>query len=140
MLDEGFDISELAKWGKDSGISIAEVYNGNFQDLVQKQLDAGYDIRDLLVWGESSGITVGSGYSKEFETVIQNAISAMYPDTSGLVQWAIENGIALGQLFGENFSYYAEHAFWADWNTNGVQSIQSASDEALYYCRQIWNR
>lgn len=168
LLDEGFDISELAKWGKESGISIAEVYNGNFQDLVQEQLDAGYDIRDLLVWGEASGYKIGDYFVDDFKNKVQEALDKGYKidnllewakesgyfigdetqyelmkkiqesldlgfNTDRLIEWAIENGITLGQLFGENFSHYAEQAFWADWNTNGVQSIQSASDEALYY-------
>lgn len=54
-------------------------------------------------------------------------------NTDRLIDWAIENGITLGQLFGENFSYYAERCFWDNWNTNGIQSIQSAYDEKAYY-------
>ena len=133
MLDKGFDISELAKWGKDSGIDIGDVFQGDFKDLVQDQIDKGFDIKDLIVWGANSGLTIGDNYDKEFEGIVQKALNEMYPDTSGLVQWAIDKGIALGEIFGENFSYYAEQAFWDNWNTNGVQSIQSASDEALYY-------
>lgn len=105
----------------------------NTEDRAEIMEDKGFDIKDLIVWGANSGLTIGDNYDKEFEGIVQKALNEMYPDTSGLVQWAIENSIALGQLFGENFSYYAEQAFWADWNTNGVQSIQSASDEALYY-------
>lgn len=133
MLDKGFDISELAKWGKDSGIDIGDVFQDDFKDLVQDQIDKGFDIKDLIVWSANSGLTIGDNYDKEFEGIVQKALNEMYPDTSGLVQWAIDKGIALGEIFGENFSYYAEQAFWDNWNTNGVQSIQSASDEALYY-------
>lgn len=133
LIDDGFDISELARWGKDSGIDIGDVFQGDFKKLVQDQIDKGFDIKDLIVWGANSGLTIGDNYDKGFEEIVQKALNEMYPDTSRLVQWAIENGITLGQLFGENFSYYAEQAFWADWNTNGIQSIQSASDEALYY-------
>nr|DAJ34946.1 MAG TPA: minor tail protein [Caudoviricetes sp.] len=133
MLDKGFDISQLAEWGKDSGIDIGDVFQGDFKALVQGQIDKGFDIRNLVVWGANSGITIGDNYDKEFERIVQEALNKFYPDDSYMIQWAMDKGLSLGQLFGENFSYYAERAFWDNWNENGIQNINSASDEAAYY-------
>ena len=140
VLDEGFDISELAKWGKESGIDIGDVFQDDFKDIVQRQIDKGFDIKDLIVWGTNSGLTIGDNYDKEFEKLVQKALDEMYPDTSGLVQWAIDNGTALGEIFGENYSQHlseymreVELAYWKRWDEVGVQSINSASDAAKYY-------
>lgn len=140
VLDKGFDISELAKWGKDIGIDIGDVFQDDFKDIVQRQIDKGFDIKDLIVWGTNSGLTIGDNYDKEFEKLVQKALDEMYPDTSGLVQWAIDNGTALGEIFGENYSQHlseymreVELAYWKRWDEVGVQSINSASDAAKYY-------
>lgn len=132
QLDAGYDIRDLLVWGEASGYKIGDYFVEDFKDKVQEALDKGYKINNLLEWAKESGYFIGDETQYELMKKIQENLDLGF-NTDRLIDWAIENGITLGQLFGENFSYYAEQAFWADWNTNGIQSIQSASDEALYY-------
>ncbi|MBQ3947381.1 MAG: hypothetical protein II656_02570, partial [Ruminococcus sp.] len=130
-IDKGFDISELTRWGKNSGINIADVFQGDFKKLVQSQLDKGFDVQDLILWGAKSGLLTADSYDAEFERTIQEALSNFYPDISGLMEWAKESGIAVGDLFGEHFEAYANQYLYA---TNDLipHNISSAAD-ARYY-------
>lgn len=131
MLNKGFDISELTRWGKNSGISLADVFHGDFKKLVQSQLDKGFDVQDLILWGAKSGLLTADNYDAEFERTIQEALKNFYPDISGLMEWAKESGIAVGELFGEHFEAYVNQYRYA---TNDLipHNINSAADERYY--------
>lgn len=134
MTDKDFDVSGIIEMGRECGLDTGEVWSGEFKGLVQAQLDNGYDIRSLLAWGEISGRLTASDYSGKFGQEVQNYISSMYPDTEGLMQWAAERGMTLGELFGENFTNYAnaymEAQFWE--SGNAAKTISSAWDAAKY--------
>ena len=70
MVDQGFDISELVGWGKDSGIFVGDVFGGNYEEIVQKQIDKGFDVSKLLEWGAEAGVLSAAEYVKYFK---QNA-------------------------------------------------------------------
>jgi len=125
MLDKGFDISALAKWGKDSGLDVGDMFSTDFKTLVQTQIDRGFDILDLLEWGADSGLLTAGSYDDEFEKKVQEALSNFYPDTSGMVSWALENGASLGELFGTQFQSWSTRYMWA---TNSLQTHNISSD------------
>lgn len=130
-IDKGFDISELTRWGKNSGINIADVFQGDFKKLVQSQLDKGFDVQDLILWGAKSGLLTADNYDAEFEKTIQEALKNFYPDISGLMEWAKESGIAVGELFGEHFEAYVNQYRYAA-NDLIPHNINSAADERYY--------
>lgn len=134
MTDKDFDVSGIVEMGQECGIDTGKVWSGEFRDLVQAQINSGYDIRGMLAWGERSGGLTASDYNGKFGHEVQNYISSMYPDTEGLMQWAAERGMTLGELFGENFTNYAnaymEAQFWE--SGNAVKTISSAWDAAQY--------
>ena len=132
MLDAGFDISDLAKWAKNSGIDIADVFDENYTKIVQKQLDEGYSIYDLLQWGANSGVDVGTIFTDEFKKKYEAQLNEGF-DITGFTTWAAEKGKDIGDVFGENFrSAYTQYIY----GTNDLineKSINSQSDyEALY--------
>lgn len=132
MLDAGFDISELAKWAKDSGIDIADVFDESYTKIVQKQLDEGYSIYDLLQWGANSGIDVGAIFTDEFKKQYEKQLNEGF-DITGFTTWAAEKGKDIGDVFGENFrDAYTQYIYGVNDLIN-EQSINSQSDyEALY--------
>lgn len=135
MLDAGFDISELAKWAKDSGIDIADVFDENYTKIVQKQLDDGYSIYDLLQWGANSGIDVGTIFTEEFKKKYEGQLNQGF-DITGFSEWAAKNGAEIGNVFGENFrTAYTQYLYSEDAGNDLIneKSINSQSDyEALY--------
>ena len=132
MLDAGFDISDLAKWAKNSGIDIADVFDENYTKIVQKQLDEGYSIYDLLQWGANSGVDIGTIFTDEFKKKYEAQLNEGF-DITGFTTWAAEKGRDIGDVFGENFrSAYTQYIY----GTNDLineKSINSQADyEALY--------
>ena len=132
MLDAGFDISDLAKWAKDSGVDIGDVFDENYTKIVQKQLDEGYSIYDLLQWGANSGVDVGTIFTDEFKKKYEAQLNEGF-DITGFTTWAAEKGKDIGDVFGESFrSAYTQYIY----GTNDLineKSINSQSDyEALY--------
>ena len=84
MVDKGFDISDLAKWGKDSGVWIGDIFGGNYEDVVQKQIDAGFDVTELLQWGASAGVLSADEYVKYFKRNVQRELDSFFgTDTEG---------------------------------------------------------
>ena len=132
MLDKGFDISELAKWGKDSGLDVGDMFSTDFKTLVQTQIDRGFDILDLLEWGADSGLLTAGSYDEEFEKKVQEALSNFYPDTSGMVSWALENGASLGELFGTQFQSWSTRYIYAV-NDLTTHNINSPGDVQAYH-------
>lgn len=132
MLDKGFDISALAKWGKDSGLDVGDMFSTDFKTLVQTQIDRGFDILDLLEWGADSGLLTAGSYDEEFEKKVQEALSNFYPDTSGMVSWALENGASLGELFGTQFQSWSTRYIYAV-NDLTTHNINSPGDVQAYH-------
>ena len=84
MVDEGFDISDLAKWGKDSGVWIGDVFGANYDKVVQAQIDQGYDVTELLQWGASAGVLSADEYVKYFKRNVQRELDSFFgTDTEG---------------------------------------------------------
>jgi len=132
MLDKGFDISALAKWGKDSGLDVGDMFSTDFKTLVQTQIDRGFDILDLLEWGADSGLLTAGSYDDEFEKKVQEALSNFYPDTSGMVSWALENGASLGELFGTQFQSWSTRYIYAV-NDLTTHNVNSPGDVRAYH-------
>ena len=115
MLDDGFDITELAKWAKEAGLDVGDVFQEDYTKIVQDQLDKGYNISELLLWGIASGEDVGGLFTDEFTKKYQSQLDSGF-DIQGLLQWATEKGYELGDVFGYNFkarySEYLEDLYW----------------------------
>ena len=109
MIDDGFDISELAKWAKDSGIDIADVFGDEYTDYIQKQLDQGYDVHDLLQWAFDTGGRMSTEQWNNYITLWKENIRSSFGeessiDIAGMVAWAERTGRTLGDITGDNFS------------------------------------
>ena len=130
MLDDGFDITELAKWAKEAGLDVGDVFQEDYTKIVQDQLDKGYNISELLLWGIASGEDVGGLFTDEFTKKYQSQLDSGF-DIQGLLQWAIEKGYELGDVFGYNFkarySEYLEDLYWESDPIN-KHSINSQAD------------
>lgn len=86
MVDEGFDISDLAKWGKDSGVWIGDVFGANYDKVVQAQIDQGYDVTELLQWGAQAGVLSAAEYVKYFKENAQRELDNFFNTNSQRVQ------------------------------------------------------
>ena len=130
MLDDGFDITELAKWAKEAGLDVGDVFQEDYTKIVQDQLDKGYNISELLLWGIASGEDVGGLFTDEFTKKYQSQLDSGF-DLQGLLQWATEKGYELGDVFGYNFkarySEYLEDLYWESDPIN-KHSINSQAD------------
>lgn len=130
MLDDGFDITELAKWAKEAGLDVGDVFQEDYTKIVQDQLDKGYNISELLLWGIASGEDVGGLFTDEFTKKYQSQLDSGF-DIQGLLQWATEKGYELGDVFGYNFkarySEYLEDLYWESDPIN-KHSINSQAD------------
>ena len=111
MVDDGFDIKDLAKWAKDSGVDIAEVFGDNYMDYIQKQLDKGYDTHDLLVWAFNTGGQMSNEQWNQYIEIWKANMRSSFGedggsalDISGMIAWAQRTGRTLGDITGENFS------------------------------------
>lgn len=102
MLDEGYDISALSEWAKDSGVDVGDVFKDDFSEVVQKQLDKGYDIGNLLRWGLNSGEDVGDEFKKNYTTIVQDQLDKGY-DIRELLLWGENSGIDISTLFTDEF-------------------------------------
>lgn len=131
MLDDGFDITELAKWAKEAGLDVGDVFQEDYTKIVQDQLDAGYDITELLLWGIASGENVGGLFTDEFTKKYQSQLDSGF-DVQGLLQWATEKGYELGDVFGSNFSSryqsYLNDMLYANNDLINEHSINSQAD------------
>lgn len=130
MLDDGFDITELAKWAKEAGLDVGDVFQEDYTKIVQDQLDKGYNISELLLWGIASGEDVGGLFTDEFTKKYQSQLDSGF-DILGLLQWATDKGYELGDVFGYNFkarySEYLEDLYWESDPIN-KHSINSQAD------------
>ena len=86
MVDEGFDISNLAKWGKDSGVWIGDVFGANYDKVVQAQIDQGYDVTELLQWGAQAGVLSAAEYVKYFKENAQRELDNFFNTNAQRVQ------------------------------------------------------
>ena len=86
MVDEGFDISDLAKWGKDSGVWIGDVFGANYDKVVQAQIDQGYDVTELLQWGAQAGVLSAAEYVKYFKENAQRELDNFFNTNAQKVQ------------------------------------------------------
>lgn len=102
MIDAGFDISGLTKWGKESGIEVSKVFGTNYTKAIQDQLDKGYDITDLLAWGAASGIDISTEYAEQYYQNVQNQLDQGY-DITELLKWGAASGFDISKLFTEEF-------------------------------------
>lgn len=78
MVDEGFDISELIGWGKDSGIFVGDIFGNNYEVIVQKQIDAGFDVSKLLEWGAEAGVLSAAEYVKFFKQNVKRDLDSFF--------------------------------------------------------------
>lgn len=147
MLDNGFDISQLAEWGKDSGIDIGDIFSVDFSEVIQKQLDAGYDIGDLLRWGTNSGKDVGDNFRNKYTSIVQSQLNKGY-DIQELLVWGQNSGINISTLFSDEFTKKFQSTLdygfdcaglvqWAvteGWNLGDVfgENFQTAYTQYLY--------
>lgn len=110
MIDDGFDISELSKWAKDSGVSISEVFGDEYMDYIQKQLDKGYDVHYLLQWAFNTGGQMSDKQWEQYISIWKSNMRTTFNengsgvDIAGMVAWAQKTGRTLGDITGENFS------------------------------------
>ena len=131
MLDDGFDITELAKWAKEAGLDVGDVFQEDYTKIVQDQLDKGYNISELLLWGIASGEDVGGLFTDEFTKKYQSQLDSGF-DVQSLLQWASEKGYELGDVFGSNFSSryqsYLNDMLYANNDLINEHSINSQAD------------
>lgn len=78
MVNEGYDISDLTEWGKESGINVGDVFGDNYDEVVQKQIDEGFDVTDLLEWGATSGKLTAAEYVKYFKQNAQRELDSFF--------------------------------------------------------------
>ena len=78
MVNEGYDISDLTEWGKESGIDVGDVFGDNYDEVVQKQIDEGFDVTDLLEWGATSGKLTAAEYVKYFKQNAQRELDSFF--------------------------------------------------------------
>ena len=78
MIDEGYDISDLAQWGKESGIQIGDVFGDNYDKVIQAQIDEGFDVTALLQWAAVSGEMVASMWVRYFTSNAQRELDSFY--------------------------------------------------------------
>ena len=78
MVNEGYDISDLTEWGKESGINVGDVFGDNYDEVVQKQIDEGFDVTDLLEWGAKSGELTAAEYVKYFKQNAQRELDSFF--------------------------------------------------------------
>ena len=78
MVDEGYDISDLAQWGKESGIQIGDVFGNNYDKVIQAQIDEGFDVTALLQWATVSGEMVASMWVRYFTSNAQRELDSFY--------------------------------------------------------------
>ena len=133
QIDKGYDITALTEWARSSGIRITDVFGKNmdFEGVIRQQIEGGHDIRGLLAWAEEAGYKVGNEYDSKFTAEVQKALNEFYPDDSKMVQWAIDKGMTIGELYGEHFAAYANQYLYEN-NDLIPHNINSASD-AQYY-------
>jgi len=123
MLDEGYDISALSEWAKDSGVDVGDVFKDDFSEVVQKQLDKAYDIGDLLRWGLNSGEDVGDEFKKNYTTIVQDQLDKGY-DIQELLKWGLDTGSLTGDEFIRLFRQNAQNGFDSfDDEYNGVDIV-----------------
>lgn len=67
MIDQGFDIGDLSRWGKSSGFKVGDIFGDNYDSTVQAQIDQGFDVTDLLQWGAESGELTAAEFVKYFK-------------------------------------------------------------------------
>lgn len=137
-LDDGYDISALAEWAKDSGTDIAYILGDEWEKTIEKQLAEGYDITQLLLWAENSGKDISIFFTDEFKRQFEQNVG-LGIDSTGLLKWAMENGKKLGDLVGENFEKtFTQYLYRIDEETGEAvnqlipNSIRSESDAKLY--------
>ena len=78
MVNEGYDISDLTEWGKESGINVGDVFGDNYDEVVQKQINEGFDVTDLLEWGATSGKLTAAEYVKYFKQNAQRELDSFF--------------------------------------------------------------
>ena len=78
MVNEGYDISDLTEWGKESGTDVGDVFGDNYDEVVQKQIDEGFDVTDLLEWGATSGKLTAAEYVKYFKQNAQRELDSFF--------------------------------------------------------------
>lgn len=133
QIDKGYDITALTEWARSSGVRITDVFGKNmdFEGVIRQQIEGGHDIRGLLAWAEEAGYKVGNEYDSKFTDEVQKALNEFYPDDSKMVQWAIDKGMTIGELYGEHFAAYANQYLYEN-NDLIPRNINSVSD-AQYY-------
>ena len=156
MLDDGFDITELAKWARSAGLDVGDVFQEDYTKIVQDQLDKGYNISELLLWGIASGENVGNLFTDEFTKKYQSQLDSGF-DVQALLQWAIDKGYEVGDVFGTNFKAryqeYLEDLYWASdpinrysinsesdaraWKQYFLDHYNDADDEAVQYFKRL---
>ena len=85
MVNEGYDISDLTEWGKESGVEVGDVFGDNYDEVVQKQINEGFDVADLLEWGAKSGELTAAEYVKYFKQNAQRELDYFFSTNANKV-------------------------------------------------------
>ena len=85
MVNEGYDISDLTEWGKESGVQVGDVFGDNYDEVVQKQINEGFDVADLLEWGAKSGELTAAEYVKYFKQNAQRELDYFFSTNANKV-------------------------------------------------------
>lgn len=85
MVNEGYDISDLTEWGKESGVEVGDVFGDNYDEVVQKQIDEGFDVTDLLEWGARSGELTAAEYVRYFKKNAQRELDSFFSTNANKV-------------------------------------------------------
>ena len=104
LVDKGFDISQLAKWAKNSGIKVGDAFTGDFSIVIQSQIDKGYDTTALMEWARNSGLKMTDVFGKNvnFKEVISAQLDEGH-DITKLLAWAEESGFKIGEKYDKKF-------------------------------------
>lgn len=133
MIDEGYDISGLAKWCRENSVDCGEVFIDNFDEVVQKQLDKGFNVYELLLWGSVYGGDFADKFDAEMVKRIEKTINGGF-DVSGYLEYCKKYGWEGAEAWGSEFQSHLNDYLWS-FRINKY-SINSESDAR--YWKQYW--
>ena len=107
MLDQGYDITDLVKWGKSSGLKVGDVFGDDYTKVVQAQIDSGYDVTQLLQWGAASGELTAAEYVKYFKENAQRELDSFFTSNVDKV-----NSIWDKSINKQSINSQADYEYW----------------------------
>ncbi len=131
ILDKGYDISGIADWMAETGLTLTDVFGENYTDVVQKQLDKGYDISSLATWMKNTGISMTDVFGDNYTKVVQAQLDAGY-DVTALLQWAAATDDQLYQKFDTDFWWRVQERLDGGFSSDGILAWANSLGHSLF--------